>query len=500
MWAVGERSAWLEAVRGHGAARGDEVAIVEASAEGEWARSWTWRELNRAIEKCSRVLGGVREGNEVATVLAALPSGVELAAWFGGAIEAGVQLAMMHPRSGAGEFATVRGRTRARAVLAGEELLSKVGPEVRRLGFETERGGLEKELAGARVQRRGSIVLGSSGTTGLPKLVIRESPALDADAKGVADGLGLTSADRVLCVPPLCHSYGVDLLLGTLCAGATLVVVREFDPAGAAKLIAEGVTVLPGVPFVFEALSRVEAPGSARIRTAVSAGTALSPRVREEFSSRWNVEIGQLYGATELGTVSLCVPGTAEFDPESIGRPLEGVTFRVVDVDDPTREVADGEEGQLAVRAASMLSGYVDGEAELVDGHLLTGDLARRDSQGRHTITGRLKLLIDSGGFKVNPLEVEHALSEHPGVAECAVVGLALSDTIQRLFAFVVAKEPGRPPGDRELRAFLRERLAPTKIPRGFRLVEKLPRSAMGKLLRDQLPTLGDPWDFGGEA
>jgi long-chain acyl-CoA synthetase len=334
----------------------------------------------------------------------------------------------------------------------------------------------------------------------LPKLVIRDSAALDADARAVASGLGLTTGDRVLCVPPLCHSYGMDLLLGSLYAGAALFVMREFDPADAARLIGEGVTVLPGVPFVFEALARVEVPKSSRLRMTVSAGTALSPRVREAFTSRWKIDVGQLYGATELGTVSVGVPGSKDFDAGCIGKPLPGVSFRVLDLATGTREVGAGEEGQLAVRAPSMLSGYMDGALELVDGHLLTGDLARRDGLGRYTITGRLKLLIDSGGFKVNPLEVEQVLSEHPGVRECAVAGLALSDTIQRLFAFVVPRDRTHAPTDRELRAFLRERLAPTKIPRGFRMVEALPRSAIGKLLRDQLPRSGDPGEMGDDS
>jgi len=164
------------------------------------------------------------------------------------------------------------------------------------------------------------------------------------------------------------------------------------------------------------------------------------------------------------------------------------VSFRILDVDEPSRILRPGVDGHLAVRAPSMLSGYVDGNLDLIDGHLATGDLARIDSSGRATITGRLKQLIDSGGFKVNPLEVESVLSEHPGVAECAVVPLELSDSIQRLAAFVVPKNPERPPADSDLRQFLRERLAPTKIPRRFDMLATLPRSPLGKLQREKLP------------
>lgn len=489
MSAVPERSQWLEAMRRHSVERPGAVAIADISPQGEIVAAWTWREFFGEIEKRAAIMRASTRPGE--TVLVAWASGMELAAWFAGGIQAGARVALMHPRSGPGEFAAVRERTGARAVLATEDLLTRVPPGVVRLSQDSE---LRQDTGGSCSP--GSIVLGSSGTTGLPKLVVRESAALDADAIGVARGMSLTPEDCVLCVPPLCHSYGVDVFVGATFAGAELRVMAEFDPTGAARQMRNGVTVLPGVPFVFESLSRVEGgTDSHRVRLALSAGSSLLDRVREEFTARWKVPVGQLYGATELGTVSLSVPGEDGFDARSIGRPLPGVSFRVLDVENPAREVEAGDEGQLAVRAESMLSGYVEGEAELVDGHLLTGDLARRAPDGRVTITGRLKFVIESGGFKVNPLEVEAVLSEHPDVADCAVVPLSLTDTIQRLYAFVVPRN-GAVLRASELRAFLRERLAPTKIPRGFEFVGSLPRSSLGKLLRDRLPK---PASEGGE-
>ena len=500
MWPVHSRSVWLEALSRHAAERPTAVAVAEVAADGGAVRTATYRELVAgAAARAGAISGVVRPG---ATMLAAWPSGIDLAAWFAGAISAGVRLVLMHPKCGAGECAAVCGRAHVKAVLATEPLLTRIrDPIVRLEGLfhaALKREGSGREHVRLRGEcAPGGIVLGSSGTTGLPKLVLRESAALDADARAVGVGMSLTADDCVLCVPPLCHSYGADVLLGTLLAGATLRVMTEFDPAGVVRQLADGVTVLPGVPFMYESLARIgggagegtDGPGPAHaLRLALSAGSPLNTRVRREFASRWKIEVGQLYGATELGTVSMSIPGEPGFDADSVGRPLPGVSFRVVDVDDPTRVLSPGEEGQLAVMAPSMLSGYIDDEVALVNGHLLTGDLARMDNEGRATITGRLKLLIDTGGFKVNPLEVEARLLEHPGVAECAVVPLELSDTIQRPFALVVARDSQRPPGDAELRQFLRERLAPTKIPRSFRMVASLPRSPLGKLLRDRLP------------
>ena len=175
-------------------------------------------------------------------------------------------------------------------------------------------------------------------------------------------------------------------------------------------------------------------------------------------------------------------------NPFSIGRGLTGVSMRVVNREDPAQEVSAGTEGELLVRAPSMLGGCVEGDVAWVDGHVRMGDLAKKDAQGNVTITGRLKLLIDSGGFKVNPLEVERVLLEHSDVADCAVTAMELSDTIQRVFAFVVARDVAHPPGERALRSFLLKRLAPAKVPRRIVFVESLPRSPLGKLLRDKLP------------
>ncbi|MEK6703181.1 MAG: fatty acid--CoA ligase family protein [Planctomycetota bacterium] len=491
------RSEWLEALARHAAQRPSCAAIAQVSPDGAITQAATWRELlSLAEERAGTLAKALCPG---ATVVAALSPGIDFVAWFAGAIASGVRLVLMHPRCGAGEFASVCGRTCAGGVLAADSLLTRVPAGLVRLhDHRPSRPGVEVSDERSPIPPRapGCVVLGSSGTTGLPKLVVRESAALDAVARAVATGMSLTTVDRVLCVPPLCHSYGVDLLLGTLWAGATLAVMPEFDPTGAARQLASGATVLPGVPFMFESLAHLAGGEGTQdrgarpahgLRLAVSAGSPLSPRVRAEFVARWHIDVGQLYGATELGTVSLSIPGEPGFDAKGVGAPLAGASFRVVDVGDPRRELASGEEGQLAVRAASMLSGYVEGEPELVDGHLLTGDLARLDGQGRATITGRLKLLIDVGGFKVNPLEVERELAEHPEVVECAVVAMPLSDTIQRVAAIVVPRDPGRPPGETELRRFLRERLAPIKIPRSFEMAESLPRSPLGKLLRDKL-------------
>jgi long-chain acyl-CoA synthetase len=169
---------------------------------------------------------------------------------------------------------------------------------------------------------------------------------------------------------------------------------------------------------------------------------------------------------------------------------MRGVSVKILEVDAPdvARPMETGHEGQVAVRAPSMMSGYLEGQAApLVGGHFLTGDLGHLDAHGALVVTGRLKLLIDVGGLKVNPLEVEGVLAQHPWVAECVVVPMAVTATVSRLKAVIVAREAGNgepAPTVQALRAFVKARLSAYKVPRVFEFRPSLPKSATGKTLR----------------
>src|SRR5690606_25385132 len=148
------------------------------------------------------------------------------------------------------------------------------------------------------------------------------------------------------------------------------------------------------------------------------------------------------------------------FSPASVGLAMRDVSIRIIPID------ADSDEGEVAIAAPSMFSGYVHEQPALVDGHFATGDLGRLDAHGNLSITGRTRLLIDTGGLKVNPVEVESVLASHPDVAECVVLPMAQSQTVQRLRALVVPRDPAHPPTAEFIRQFARERLAAYKVPR----------------------------------
>jgi acyl-CoA synthetase (AMP-forming)/AMP-acid ligase II len=338
-----------------------------------------------------------------------------------------------------------------------------------------------------------SMLLLSSGTMGLPKIVRREAAALDAVAENMVRAVGFTPDDRVLAAVPLCHSYGVEHgLLAPVWAGSGVHLCDGFDPALCLSELAGGATIFPGVPFMYEMLCGLagdprEAWRFPKLRRAYSAGGPLPLSIYQAFRAKFGVDVAQLYGASEVGSVAFNDPAIESFDPASVGRAMDGVDIRILDPADPklAQPLPTGEAGHVAIGAPSRMSGYLDGEpAPFLDGYFLTGDLGRLDASGALTITGRIKLLIDIGGRKVNPLEVEQVIESHPAVGACIVVPMRVSQTLFRLKAIVTPAQAGVVVNVGELREFARRQLSAYKVPRAFELRESLPRSATGKVLR----------------
>jgi long-chain acyl-CoA synthetase len=239
------------------------------------------------------------------------------------------------------------------------------------------------------------------------------------------------------------------------------------------------ITLFPGVPSIFEMIGQLADVGRFKsLRIAYSAGAPLPASVYDKFALKCDAKIAGLYGATELGSITFTRPDDASFNSLSAGSPMDGVRVRF------------DEEQQLFVHAPSMFSGYIEERGGDVpstfekDGFFRTGDLGRVDENGNLVITGRLKLLIDVGGLKVNPLEVEAVIREHPQVADCVVVPMRMSETVFRMKALLTPREQFSPPDVQNVRHFARSKLSTYKVPRVFEIVDALPRSATGKVLR----------------
>ncbi len=428
------------------------------------------------------------------TVLLIAGNRIEFITAFHAGLLADATVFPLSPQLSPVEWREAARRSGAMACIGEPEALDALADVVPvRMGIDNvplERGPATDAAALAAAHRgTGSILLQSSGTTGLPKIVRRPLAALEAVGDNCRIAVGLTPADHLLAVIPVCHSYGIDhAVMAAALSGCAVELHARFDIAAARDALTSGrITVFPAVPFIFEALAKSNdaRARSPSVRHAFSAGSPLPQSVFDLYSEAFGAPLGQLYGSTEFGSVTFNDPSIAPFDPMSVGRPMRGVDIRILDRELPRagQPLPAASEGQVAVAAPSMLSEYLDpGDSPWEGGYFLSGDLGKLDSRGRLAITGRVKLLIDVGGTKVNPLEVEAVLGGHPAVREVVVVAAPVSDTVSRLKAVIVWNERG---DFEDLRQFARARLATFKVPRLFEERESIPRSPGGKILRN---------------
>ena len=332
-----------------------------------------------------------------------------------------------------------------------------------------------------------ALIIYTSGTTGPPKGVVVSRRAIAADLDALAEAWQWTSDDVLVHGLPLYHVHGLVLgLLGSLRIGNRFVHTRKPTPQNYA---AAGGSLYFGVPTVWSRVAddRASATALSSARLLVSGSAPLPVPVFEKLAETTGHRPVERYGTTEsLITISTRADG--ERRPGWVGLPLAGVETRLLD-EGGAAVPHDGESiGRLQVRGDTLFDGYLNrldatAEAFDADGWYRTGDVAVIDGDGIHRIVGRESVdLIKTGGFRVGAGEIETALLAHPGVREVAVVGVPDDDLGQRIVAFVV----GDASAD-ELIDYVAQELSIHKRPREVRLVDSLPRNAMGKVLKKEL-------------
>jgi fatty-acyl-CoA synthase len=338
-------------------------------------------------------------------------------------------------------------------------------------------------------------ILYTSGTMGKPKGVQLTHENLMANAALSADAVGLRADDVVFGVNTLFNAFGIGTgVLGTMVAGASLVLHEGYDAAAALEIVKrERVTVFHGVPTNF-VLALNEAGGRSAggtLRTGVVAGAPVSEELVQRIQRELVPGIRVGYGMTETGNlVSVNTPD----DPPgkqvaTVGRPLPEVEIRIIDVDGSVLPVESV--GEVAVRGPGVMRGYYrqPGETAQVftaDGFFLTGDLGMVDEEGFVHLIGRRKEMIIRGGFNVYPREVEDRLHAHPAVLDVAVVGLPDEILGEVACACIVPVEGAIVTGE-EIRDFCREVLADYKVPDLVRFLDSFPLTGSGKVRRVEL-------------
>jgi long-chain acyl-CoA synthetase len=446
---------------------GDRIAVRHDD------KTWTYSELD---EQSARIAGflrarEVKPGDRVALQL---PNLIQFPAIYYGILRAGAVVVPMNPLLKAREIEYYL--TDSGAAMLFDE------PSAQLLGHEpdfavTPRSGDDT-----------AVILYTSGTTGKPKGAELTHANLARNARvNVETLLHLTCDDVVMGCLPLFHSFGqTSAMNSAIAVGACLSLVPKFDALKALEVIErDRVTVFQGVPTMYAGLLNHPARQSAdlsSLRVCVSGGAPLPVELLHGFEQATGAMILEGYGLSETSPIASFNHPDRPRKPGSIGTAIAGVEMKLVNA-------ADGV-GEIAIKGHNVMKGYWGNPAATTeairDGWFLSGDLARQDEDGYFFIVDRKKDLIIRGGLNVYPREVEEVLYEHPSVAEAAVIGVPHA-TLGEEVAAAVALKPGTRASADELSAFVKERLAAFKYPRRVWIVDELPKTATGKILRREV-------------
>jgi acyl-CoA synthetase (AMP-forming)/AMP-acid ligase II len=337
-----------------------------------------------------------------------------------------------------------------------------------------------------------ALVLHTSGSTGRPKRVPIRHRNIAASAKNIVAHYALSPDDVTLVAMPLFHVHGlVASTLSTLLSGGTVVVPSKFQPLSFWRTVREcGVTWYSAVPTIHHLLlSRAgdERPAGAEgLRFIRSCSAALPPEMMVKMEQVFGAPVLEAYGMTEASHQMASNPRPpAARKPGSVG---QGTGIKIGIMDAKGNLMATGERGEVVIQGPNVVDGYENNPeanaASFTNGWFRTGDQGILDSEGYLTLTGRIKELINRGGEKIAPREIDEILLGHPAVAEAVAFGVPHATWGEEVEAAVVLKEAREPNSESVILAYCKERLADFKRPKKLYIVETIPRTATGKIQR----------------
>jgi acyl-CoA synthetase (AMP-forming)/AMP-acid ligase II len=334
-----------------------------------------------------------------------------------------------------------------------------------------------------------ALILHTSGSTGRPKRVPIRHSNLAVSARNIVDTYALSPSDVSLCVMPLFHVHGLTAsTLSTFLSGGTVVVPAKFNPLSFWRTVRDyGVTWYSAVPTIHQLLiaraGSEKPPGAEGLRFIRSCSAALPPEMMSKIETAFGAPVLEAYGMTEAAHQMCSNPlPPRSRKPGSVG-PGTGVGVSIMDANG--NHLERGERGEVVIQGPNVVTGYESNPeanaASFVNGWFRTGDQGILDAEGYLTLTGRIKELINRGGEKIAPREIDEVLLTHPSVTEAVAFGFAHPTWGEEVAAAVVLREP-RP--EAEIIAYCRERLADFKCPKKLFIVETIPRTATGKIQR----------------
>ena len=487
----------------------------DAEAVTHLGRTWTWSQWDDRVRRLSGVLAerSIGRGSVVAFLDKNHPACVELTL---AASSLGAANAIVNFRLAGAEIDHAVNDSGATLLLVGSELMPLIDairdrlPTVEHVIEVSPQGDDDYEALLAAAVPRGrsedvdpddvALIMYSSGTTGLPKGVMLTHRNLVCHTLAAHDGWSFDPGDKSLVAMPLFHVGGSSYIMFSLHDGIPSIITRDPDGASLAAAILAGANRVFLVPAV---LAQVLQSGEqaisvfSRLKTFFYGAAPMPlPLLRQAIEVWPDTDFVQVYGLTEVSGVATHLMAPEHRDPDhqerlvSAGRALPGVELRIVD---PVTlaDVPAGGPGEVWMRTPQVMKGYKGrpgdtAETITPDGWFRTGDLGRLDADGYLYVEDRLKDMIISGGENIYSSEVERVLSEHPAIAEVAVIGVP-DDQWGEAVKAVVSLRPGAKETGEEVIAYCRQHLAGFKCPRSVDVVDALPRNPTGKILKRDL-------------
>lgn len=470
-------------------------------------QSFTYAQFHGLIERTAGLLGslGAQKGSHIALLI---PNSPEfLLGWFG-SMEGGFSAVTINTLLKAEELEYILNDSDAEILLTTSALRKNLEPVWNRLtkikhviltdeDFHARLDGSSAyschDLSGGD---KASMIY-TSGTTGHPKGVILTHANILYDSYVCHQLIDLVKEDTALCIMPLFHvNAQIASMMATLWAGASVVLEEGFKPRGFIDTLKKyRCTTFSGVPTIYNFLNEMkEADGQdlSFLKACICGAAPMPVEVFNKFEEKFKGKIIEGYGLSEGTCVSSLNPMHGKRKIGSIGLSIPGQEMAIVsaNVEGKNEFLPDGEVGEIVIKGPNTMAGYYKkpeaNKATIIDGWLHTGDLGHRDSEGYFYITGRKKEMIIQGGENIYPKEIEEVLYKHDAISECAIVGIPDKSYGEVVGAFLILKEGVRLEA-KDVRAYLREKIANYKMPKVIEFVTAFPKTATGKIQKNRI-------------